>query len=153
MSQTSEGSAVDKKGVARELSPLQRRLGIYKKRHLSPIAQPVPAVLGRMADLGGKVYPTTASLIKRELVRAVKVGTISGEREVALSAAALAAVGIEQMSKEGDAKVKTGHVLRGWRSRFGNCPPHRCFFRSVLSHSEELQEGWELFAELSKESE
>ncbi|TNJ34211.1 hypothetical protein FGF66_12345 [Chlorobaculum thiosulfatiphilum] len=70
------------------------------------------------------------------------------------AAAALYAAGVRGAEKYGKRQVNTRDIQKIWQvvgCGPGNCPPHKCLFRTVISRKEEYGNDFPLFNKLIKE--
>lgn len=114
----------------------------------------LPAVASatiQASQYGYVVYPSAQKLIKQEILKAVKVGTIEPE-SAHLGASALVAAGIEAVRhRGGPARVTVADIREGWTQYVSIGPPnhpiHRCIQRSVVTRVGELEAKSDVFSE------
>jgi len=96
----------------------------------------VSKVGDEVQNRGFRIFPSTRQTIVHVIARGVSRGVIENAEDATISAAALMAAGVQEASEQGTVRVRSKHILRGWRERLattgGNCPPHRCMKRSIL---------------------
>ena len=115
--------------------------------------------LSRVAATEGNVIlPSTKLYVRKIVRRAEKAGTLKTPQQMRTSSVALIAAAVKAAKQEGQIRVSIGHVKKGWREHLvlaygGNCPPHKCLFRSVISRQELLSESEPLFKKFHQASE
>jgi hypothetical protein len=100
---------------------------------------------------GHIILPSTQLHLQDILRRAKKSGTIETPEQMVICKVALNAAGIRGAQDENRERVTVHHLEEGWRHYYaygGNCPPHRCLFRSVISRHAQLKEEDQIFAQL-----
>lgn len=124
--------------------------GKYTEKHgvVSDLAVKVQAE-------GYKIYPKTVLVLNGILVKAEKLGNITGLKEKKIVGAALAAAGIELAKSRNRNEVKPKYLKLGFdkilRAGGGNCQPHLCVRRSILSRTtEELESKLPTFTNLTR---
>lgn len=148
----SRGRIPPKERKPEEVKEVKRLSGLQRKRHLSSLSvgsASLSSIVGETRAQGFTIHPKTSQLVKRHVTRALAVGTIASERDVALSAAALVAGGMETAEQAGRKSIRPADVAQGWELiQTINCPPHRCLFRSVIERTDDLERTSPAFGRL-----
>jgi|GEM_PF-3487945 len=96
--------------------------------------------------------------VLNEVGLAIENGIIT-KKDIIIASAAIVAVGIENAQKYGQTTIKASDIQKGWQIHkkpgfnalgIGNCPPHRCVLKTVISRVDEFSEDVPVFNILKK---
>lgn len=105
-------------------------------------------------DEGYVILPSTQLRINAILKRAQKAGTLRDPEQVVMARVALTAAALEAAHEQGRGRVTIKHLREGWLTHLaygGNCPPHMCLFRSVISREDRVRKAAPLYDKLRSE--
>ncbi|MBR9802594.1 hypothetical protein GYB59_13330 [bacterium] len=100
---------------------------------------------------GLKVDQDVEQYLSRLLKKSIRAGTIRKLQDINKAVAALAAAGIEHSKQTGSMRrVNIEDIEEGWKSiaAVGNCPPHKCLWRSVVQREAQIQETLSDYTEI-----
>jgi len=104
----------------------------------------VSTVEEEVQNQGFRILPSAESIVVKVINRSVATGVIRDQEQATISAAALLIAGAQEAHEAGTLRVRPVHVVRGWNDRLastgGNCPPHKCLKRSILTRVSALRE-------------
>lgn len=106
---------------------------------LVPLDSGVTIAIEAARELHYEVKPSAKRWIRAEIGKGAKAGTVLTDEDAKKVASALIAAGIA--ASEPKRHVGVAAVKLGWKKHIaapGNCPPHRCFFRTIISRENEL---------------
>jgi hypothetical protein len=133
----------------------KKYLGI-RKRRLIPRDEETPdisVVFKKAQEHGFPISAKARGLVLRSLKLGREEGTLETADEEALGAAAMVAAAIEKARERHNTCIFATDVRAGWKTYVGyggNHKPHKCFRRSVLQRTEQLERTLPYFATLSK---
>jgi hypothetical protein len=92
------------------------------------------------------IYPSSVQLIKYLINRGIGNGVIETEEEKDLVITTITVASIDYVKKHGKNYVRPNDVIGSWKKDIsmgpGNCPPHRCMRKSILSTMDEIFESF-----------
>jgi len=114
----------------------------------SAVQEQVKSVVAELRPTPYELYPKAERYIHAEVIKGVQAGTVQSERDARTAAAALIAAGAE-VSRSNRLGIKD--LKRGWNMLApGNCPPHNCFFRTVITREAEVASQLPMYDALAK---
>ena len=127
--------------------PARRARVSSPRRETATVAQ-VDVVTTNLAATRHRLYPGAERWLRYEVTKALTVGTLDNPDDVRRSAAAVVAAAAE-MTRSKSLGVRD--MKRGWEALRGpgNCPPHRCFFSTVVERADEVSQQFPLFERLA----
>lgn len=112
------------------------------------VQEQVESVVAELGPTPYDLFPKAERYIHAEVIKGVEVGTVQSERDARTAAAALIAAGAEVSRSK---RLGIRDLKRGWNMLApGNCPPHNCFFRTVITREAEVARQLPMYDVLSK---
>lgn len=130
------------------------RRTIAGARSQAEIVSHIDEVFAAFQAQQSKLYPSARRWLYSEITKGVRFGTLQTRYDVLAASAALLAAAAKVADPE--RPIRIAHLRKGWSqylSRPGNCPPHRCFFRTVISQKEALTSRLPLYRVLVEQFE
>jgi len=95
--------------------------------------------------LNAKFFPTSQREIKKIVNKAIASGTIRTTKEKQQVIATITAVSVNDVKSRKKGAVRVKNIYDGWKDIKmvgGNCPPHLCVRRSVITRFEQLKKDY-----------
>ena len=113
----------------------------------------VNQIYARLEAENYKLYPSAKRWLYSTIQKGIRAGTIKTVEDIHIVSAALLSAATEVSENK---RIRVNDLSRGWKRHIymaGNCPPHKCFFRTVKSRQEILSSKLSLYDTLLREIE
>ena len=126
-----------------------RSRSVSKGQKLKTMVQEqVKSVVAELGPTPYDLFPKAERYVHTEVIKGVQFGTVRTGEDARRAAAALIAAGAE--SSRGK-RLGVSDLKRGWNMLApGNCPPHKCFFSTVITREDEIADQLPMYDVLAR---